>query len=1172
VLDLLGRGGMGAVYKGWQVSLERYVAIKILPPDFEEGDSNFAVRFKQEAKTMAKFQHPGIISIYDAGETASGLLYIVMEYVEGTDVSQMIRRKGKLDPINALAITAHVCDALAYAHSHGVIHRDIKPANIMVNNEGVVKVADFGLAKATGSAQMGLTRTDMSMGTPDFIAPEALIIGVNADHRADLYAVGVMLYNMLTGEIPRGRFKPSSERVQSDPRFDAIIDRAMEQDREHRYQSSQEIRRDLDVILSTPMERSAEAPAPARSAPAHKPVMKGPAQRSETPPPPHAGAKPEAGKSARAPEKSMNGMIAAIVGGAVVIGVGAFFAFKKPAPGGGQQGEAVADNAFVQEIAALAPEEQVKRVVAKLQDLNPGYDGKETHTIVDGRVTALNVTSEALVDMSPVRALTSLRTLQFSGLFKDNRSYPCRLTDLSPLKGLALTKLNISHSTVKDLSPLKGMPLQSLEFFSAAVKDLSPLAGMPLTDLQCSNNPISDLEPLRGMRLQWFKCMGTSIRDLSPLQNMPLKQINMHACLKVKDLSPLKGMPLDELVLGGTEIKDFSALLDVPLKTLEVYSTGHMADLSILRNHKTLTKINSTPLAKFFADTPAASSAPPAEALAFNGHRYKFFREVMSWDEAKLKAESMGGHLATITSKEENDWIAQTFVKQVAAERSLWLGGFSAVGKDKQKWTWITGEPFGFTMWKPGFPENAGIAALMYGPDDSGKPTFSGWNDINLTGMGVKDRRGGYLVEWDSDGKSAPAAASTTREVPADGSWLDVIPLVQLPRDLSQGDPKQGDADWRVENGALTASKTGNKAIISAELALPDSFDLTLRVNAALAGSNGERVAVHVPVGDHQVTVMLFLVFNNDGISHTILEMVGGKQGTKLTPGVLRRGVEHLVEIVVRREGAKASLECNVDKKQVLNWSGSEEEISVHSDWNRMKPHRLGLTAAGASITWRDVRVRRVDAGSLAVPTTLAPAASSTPTSEGKSSPQWQRMDFAAFDDKGGSNPNIRREDGALRLRKNSTWSAPNVNVRNVAVRAVLVWGVPHPYCARLLARMSSANSGAQYHLELDLDPGKARIGQWLGSLKELKPFALRPALKNGEDVTLQFASIGTRHYAWVNGNFLGSVEDTQITQAGRVGIQAMNACFKSMEWLPLDGMTEAEALKLLGVDEKEKR
>ncbi|MBL9178036.1 MAG: protein kinase [Verrucomicrobiaceae bacterium] len=257
---LLGRGGMGAVYKGRQKSLNRLVAIKILPPQMEGEDASYLERFKNEAQVMAKFIHPGIVAIHDFGETAEGQLYIVMEYVDGSDVSRMIATQGRLPPEHALAIAAHVCDALGYAHSHGVIHRDIKPANILINREGAVKVADFGLAKIDEPGASGLTKTGMAMGTPDYIAPEALVFGSQVDARADLYAVGVMLYHMLTGEVPRGAFDLPSHRVGIDPRFDAIILKAMKMDREERYQSSGAIRHDLDAILTLPLVRSADAP------------------------------------------------------------------------------------------------------------------------------------------------------------------------------------------------------------------------------------------------------------------------------------------------------------------------------------------------------------------------------------------------------------------------------------------------------------------------------------------------------------------------------------------------------------------------------------------------------------------------------------------------------------------------------------------------------------------------------------------------------------------------------------------------------------------------------------------------------------------------------------------------------------------------------------------------
>ncbi|HRK14811.1 MAG TPA: serine/threonine-protein kinase, partial [Prosthecobacter sp.] len=262
-LSLLGRGGMGAVYKAVQTSLDRVVALKVLPGALSAGDdagAEFAGRFKNEARTMARMRHPGIVNVWDFGQTGTGMFYIVMEYMDGTDAAQLIRSQGRLPEAHALSITAHVCDALAYAHAQGVIHRDIKPANILIKQTGEVKVADFGLAKRSDPALSGLTKTNMAMGTPDFLAPEALIPGIPLDGRADLYAVGVMLYQMLTGELPRGMWEMPGARLGTDPRFDEIITRAMQADREARYQSAAEIRRALDTILTRP--KPAPGPRP----------------------------------------------------------------------------------------------------------------------------------------------------------------------------------------------------------------------------------------------------------------------------------------------------------------------------------------------------------------------------------------------------------------------------------------------------------------------------------------------------------------------------------------------------------------------------------------------------------------------------------------------------------------------------------------------------------------------------------------------------------------------------------------------------------------------------------------------------------------------------------------------------------------------------------------------
>jgi len=266
IVKMLGRGGMGAVYMGRQISLDRPVAIKILSAQLEESDRGFTERFKNEARAMGKLTHPAVVAVYEFGQHESGLLYIVMEFVNGTDVAKMLAKSGRLHTEHAMAITAHVCDALAYAHERGIIHRDIKPANIMVGYDGNVKVADFGLAKVNmGGQTLGLTQSGMAMGTLQFMAPESLMLGKAVDHRADIYAVGVMLYQMLTGKLPQGMFKLPSLLVPGlDPRYDAIVRKALMEDRESRYQSIREMRAELDNILTQPVVKADPAASQAR--------------------------------------------------------------------------------------------------------------------------------------------------------------------------------------------------------------------------------------------------------------------------------------------------------------------------------------------------------------------------------------------------------------------------------------------------------------------------------------------------------------------------------------------------------------------------------------------------------------------------------------------------------------------------------------------------------------------------------------------------------------------------------------------------------------------------------------------------------------------------------------------------------------------------------------------
>jgi tRNA A-37 threonylcarbamoyl transferase component Bud32 len=248
ILELLGQGGMGAVYKARQKKLDRLVAIKILPPEWSS-DPAFAERFAREARALARLNHPHVVSVHDFGE-AGGQCFLIMEYVDGANLRQILAT-GRLQPPQALPIVAQVCDALQYAHEQDIVHRDIKPENILVDKRGRVKIADFGLAKLLRRSRNELTLTGSRqvMGTLDYMAPEQRATPQAVDHRADIYSLGVVFYEMLTGELPLGRFAPPSEKAPVDGRLDEVVFRALEREPDRRYQRISAVKADVESIL-----------------------------------------------------------------------------------------------------------------------------------------------------------------------------------------------------------------------------------------------------------------------------------------------------------------------------------------------------------------------------------------------------------------------------------------------------------------------------------------------------------------------------------------------------------------------------------------------------------------------------------------------------------------------------------------------------------------------------------------------------------------------------------------------------------------------------------------------------------------------------------------------------------------------------------------------------------
>ncbi len=514
LLELIGRGGMGAVYKARQKALKRLVAVKILAREAGKEEMRFAERFQHEALAMARLNHSHIVNVHDAGETADGLLYFVMEHVEGRDLAQEIAQRGRLPETEVKAIALQVVDALAYAHANGIVHRDIKPANILLDVQGRVKVADFGLAKASEPlVSTLLTKSGTSMGTADFMAPETRKAGV-ADARSDLFSLGVTLYQMLTGDLPQGMFRLPSERFpELDPHWDNILCKTLEPEPVDRYQTAEELKRDLALVGGEQRSAGIDSIEP------------------------------------RPPRRRWVGIAAVL--GAVLIGGAAWMlqGQKKAEP---EKHASFDLAAFKAQMTAADVETQWALLKSKLDELN-GSDVTILRNDEDkqrGRITYLGISNNGkeLKDITPVAALPGVVSLFFHDVW---------LRDISCLKGMKLEQLGIFQSNLTDLSPLETMPtLWSLNLPNArGIQDFSVLKKLRVTLLYLNTTPhLKDISFVSEMSLRVLNIRDTGVTDLSPLAGTGIEELDCNADIPVTaellrslpKLKKLNGKPVEE--------------------------------------------------------------------------------------------------------------------------------------------------------------------------------------------------------------------------------------------------------------------------------------------------------------------------------------------------------------------------------------------------------------------------------------------------------------------------------------------------------------------------------------------------------------------------------------------------------------------------------------------------
>jgi len=634
LMEKIGAGGMGQVFMARHRRMHRIVAVKMLPAGMMKNPAVVA-RFEREVTAAAKLNHPNIVTAFDA-DNANDVHLLIMEYVEGTDLSALVKKSGPLRVDQAVNYILQTATGLQAAHAEGIVHRDIKPANLLLDKKGTVKILDMGLARLSADPdlekQAELTSTGTIMGTVDYMAPEQALNTKTADARADIYSLGCSLFYLLTGKATYGgdtlmakllahRDQPIPSirdmRPEAPEQVEAVFNRMVAKRIEDRYQTMTEVIADLEFLTKGESPSSNTQPSSGSFADSGLTnflndislVQATPAKRQKK-------ALLDNGWINKNKKRLLIGggvlgvlMLVAVlvvslrskagkepitarltpletkpVASPVVSEVKKPLAFETP---GFDQ--------WTKEVATLVPEKQVGAIAKKLQELNPGFDGKVKHSGA-WDVTDLEFLADNVSDISPVRALPKLKTLTCCG----SNPGKCKLSELSPLEGMSLKSICFHSTEVSDLSPLKGMPLTVVGCQSTKVTDLTPLKGMLLASLVCGYTHVTDLSPLKGMPLNNLACEYTPVADLSPLSEIRLASLNCVAT-PVSDLSPLKGMPLTHLRCSETRITDLLPLENFPLIEL-LCDFKPFRDAELLRSIKSLESINGKPASDFWKD------------------------------------------------------------------------------------------------------------------------------------------------------------------------------------------------------------------------------------------------------------------------------------------------------------------------------------------------------------------------------------------------------------------------------------------------------------------------------------------------------------------------------------------------------------------------------------------
>ncbi|MFN0054195.1 MAG: protein kinase domain-containing protein [Planctomycetales bacterium] len=637
LMDQIGSGGMGQVFKARHRRMNRTVAVKLLSAAMNK-DSTAISRFEREVKAAARLRHPNIVAADDADE-ANGVHFLVMECVDGSDLSALVKQNGPFAVEQAVNCVLQAARGLEFAHGEGVVHRDIKPANLLLDKRGTVKILDMGLARidpGEGSVQAELTNTGAVMGTVDYMAPEQALCAKSADARADIYSLGCSFYYLLTGQAMyegdtlmakllahRDQPLPSIRdiRPEASEEIEGFFRKMVAKEVANRYQTMREVIADLerlyahsDPSVNTPSTSDSNADADLTSFLRDHSISAPNPRRTPT--------------FSFAEKRKLQPLW---IGGGLFCGLILLWGVISRIW--------LNTGTLVVEVNETDVEVQVLTAEGKVEFLRQGESGPITLSVDPGKhrliirkigfelyATTFEIKSgrrkSIKVRLSPIASSVALssHTLDFeTSAFRKWRKSVIGLPAERQVEAVAkrLVELNpefdgqLTHSIqegsvislafvtdkIRDISPVRGLErLQHLTCNAIVpgtgqLADLSPLSGMSLMSLSCYCTRVSDLSPLKGMRLNTLSVDHTEVADLAPLQGMPIVSMSCRVT-PVSSLVPLTGMALTILQCESTNVSDLSPLRGMPLVNLALQQTP-VSDLSPLVDCKHLVSLNA---------------------------------------------------------------------------------------------------------------------------------------------------------------------------------------------------------------------------------------------------------------------------------------------------------------------------------------------------------------------------------------------------------------------------------------------------------------------------------------------------------------------------------------------------------------------------------------------------